>query len=58
MASGPDSEGVARARRMEKNNYPQGKSGAMTKILPGTVGNIRTNPTQGGGINRSTKGKS
>ena len=58
MAAGPDSEGVARARRMEKNTYPQGKVGAGSKVLPGTVGNIRQNPTQGGGVNRPTKSKS
>ena len=58
MAGGPDTEGQARVKRMEKNTYPQGKTGAGSKELPGTVGNIRHNPTTGGGINRPTKSKS
>ena len=52
-----DNEGLARASRMEKNNYPQGRSGGGTKILAGPVKSVKSNPTQGGGVNRATKGK-
>ena len=52
-----DNAGLARASRMEKNNYPQGRSGGETKILAGPVKSVKSNPTQGGGVNRATKGK-
>ena len=52
-----DNEGLARASRMEKNNYPQGRSGGGTKILAGPVKSVKHNAVSGGGINRATKGK-
>lgn len=47
-------DGLKRVRRMESNQHKQGRSGSGTPkhMLKGD-----TNPTKGGGINRSTKGK-
>ncbi len=55
MAAKTDSAGQDRASRLEKNNYPQGRSGGETKILPGPVKSVKSNPTQSGGINRATR---
>lgn len=41
----------------ETNNYKQGRSGAGTHKIKGpAVGHTSGNKTQGGGINRATKG--
>ncbi len=55
--AGPDPAGLARVSRKETNNQSQGRSGAETKKIGGVVGSVKHNPTQGGGINRATKGK-
>lgn len=57
MARGSDPQGLDRVSRMEKNNQPQGRSGGETKKVGGVVGTLKHNPTQGGGINRATRGK-
>lgn len=43
----------------EKNTYKEGRSGGetMKKAGPATGAGIKHNPTNGGGINRATKGK-
>jgi len=50
--------GLGRARSKEKNNYPQGKTGAkvMTKSGP-AVGNAKGNAMRGGAITKPTRGK-
>lgn len=53
MGSGEKGRG---APDREKNNFHQGKAGGKDKILPGVVKGVRHNPTQGGGINRATRG--
>lgn len=45
--------GVARQKRMEKNNQPQGRSGNGVPQKKPRGGN----PTSGGGINERTRGK-
>ena len=57
MARGSDPQGLDRVSRKETNNQSQGRSGAETKKMGDVVGTVRHNPTQGGGINRATKGK-
>ena len=47
---------VGKGVMAEKNNYPQGRTGAETLIHRGVVGSVGKNATMGGGINRSTKG--
>ncbi len=58
MARGSDPQGLQRVSSKETNNQSQGRSGAQTKVMPGVVGSVRHNPTQSGGINRATRGKS
>ncbi len=51
--------GLDRIGRMEKNNYKQGRSGSKVPLLKGPVPSGRDlgkNSTQGGGINRATRG--
>ena len=47
--------GINRAREKEMPN--QSGPGMAHEIKPGVVGNIKKNPTMGGGINRATKGQ-
>jgi len=47
-------DGLKRASRKESNTQKQGRSGGGTPKM-GLKGD--SNPTRGGGINRSTKGK-
>ena len=55
MAAKSDPGGLARVSSKEHNNYQQGRSGSGTKIMGGPVRSVKHNPTQGGGINRSTR---
>ena len=52
-------QNVSREGFKEINNYKQGKTGAGTKKMGGPAKGKRgiVNPTKGGGIYRSTKGK-
>lgn len=52
MANADYEAGQRRARSLEKNTQPQGRTGSATPKL--TVGG--GNPIRGGGINRVTKG--
>jgi hypothetical protein len=55
--AGDKEAGLQRVSRLEKTNQPQGRSGGETHKKGDVVGTVRHNPTQGGGINRSTRGK-
>lgn len=53
-----DSAGIDRVKAKEQNTQRQAGSGGGPKKYDGPVPrSISTNPTQGGGINRATKGK-
>lgn len=55
-------QSAGKAKFNERNNHPQGRSGAKVPIKPGPakgkVGRKSGNPTKSGGIFRPTKGKS
>lgn len=60
MAEG-DPGGLSRVSAKERNNQSGGRSGGESMKKPGpasTGGDRGKNPTQGGGINRPTRGKS
>lgn len=49
--------GDRQVRMDETNNFKQGRSDSKCKIVMGpAAGKKPSNPTSGGGINRSTKG--
>jgi len=56
MAAKSDGAGLARAASKETNNHKGGRSGGETCQLPGPVRSVKMNSTQGGGINRATRG--
>lgn len=57
MAGGGFSEGLARVKKIEHDNYKQGRSGGETTKLMGPVKSFKRNATKGGGgINRAPKG--
>lgn len=56
MASRVDVEGIERAKRAEKDNQYEGKSGARGPVKTfGKRPGLGGNPTDGGGINRKTR---